>query len=850
VQRAGVFPIKVDYDRERMRALYLIGVLVLVSACSGPRGGTAPARDGQVSEDAGAITALTDAAMEGSDAAPARREKRVFLALGADLPPAIGPRVRTLLSSVPWVLVLDANDAANLDGLEGTVLALGDHPIARAAIADSELTNLMPEGFVTRVTREGAVTVLAARGLPAAQRVHENLGAAHGAYALLENLGFGFLHPLTPVLPLNLTIPLEPSVTREQPRWPERTFHLHTQHPLELTELLQGFGEKGPEDEAGFLAMLPELDSVLEWLVANRQNGLEWFLLWAESWAEFADSEERLARLTMLVDRAHAFGLAAGIDAPIAFAQQHSYRLLREQGELDDELAQIRTRLDFLARAGWDFYGIEMGTSEFTAPPAERMLAWMNEVVKHLDEAHGRRAYVKVHCSAGQKVDAYQDPVTPGPLDFNFLPHYADPRLGVLPHTVQHYALDDRAPTYGNQSFERVHAFAAVEAGARPVVFYPETAYWVSFDVDVPLFLPLYAERRLHDLRLLARDEDGGALGRGEHAHSKLDGQLVFSSGWEWGYWLNDLLAARAAWDPGMELASDQEALDALLAPVTRLAGEHAQALKDWLHAVVLAEQALLIDGKVRGSSPSDIVKRNGQAYLQGWDTWDDVSSLANGLSSVQMTQPDKLGLVDLRNPSHAGPAYAAEVEPLLAEMANTFRELHEQGEALRAQVQGPLTPYLSELVDAMHMTALRARQVHGLYDYVATTWDVGQGAFRAARLKDAQGALDEALNVVKAREAHYRVSTARITAWRQNPTAYAFTYLWTVHSLFYWWRDEGKAVEAPLSPCYRNIINPVDVALGEGTGTDAARMLGELLSSGDQRGCLAEPAAEPTFSR
>lgn len=25
---------------------------------------------------------------------------------------------------------------------------------------------------------------------------------------------------------------------------------------------------------------------------------------------------------------------------------------------------------------------------------------------------------------------------------------------------------------------------------------------------------------------------------------------MVFDSGWEWGYWLQDVLVARASWDP------------------------------------------------------------------------------------------------------------------------------------------------------------------------------------------------------------------------------------------------------------------------------------------------------------
>ena len=146
-----------------------------------------------------------------------------------------------------------------------------------------------------------------------------------------------------------------------------------------------------------------------------------------------------------------------------------------------------------------------------------------------------------------------------------------------------------------------------------------------------------------------------------------------------------------------------------------------------------------------------------------------------------------------------------------------------------------------------MTMTALRAKQVHGLYDYVDGYWTAPQ-AERRARLETARRALDDASRIVAAREPRYRVPADRIAAWRDNPTAYEYGYLWTVRSLHYWWRDEGKAVDAPVFPCYLNTINPIDVAMGEGLATDVARLFGELLSSDQRRGCLAEPAAEPRY--
>jgi hypothetical protein len=82
------------------------------------------------------------------------------------------------------------------------------------------------------------------------------------------------------------------------------------------------------------------------------------------------------------------------------------------------------------------------------------------------------------------------------------------------------------------------------KAGNRSVMFYPETAYWVNVDVDVPLFLPVYGQRRQHDLRRLARRE---AL-----EDFKIDGQMNFDSGWEWGYWLSDVITARQVWRPAI----------------------------------------------------------------------------------------------------------------------------------------------------------------------------------------------------------------------------------------------------------------------------------------------------------
>ena len=766
----------------------------------------------------------------------------VLVQLGDDVPAAVRERFAKHVAAMnAGARIVPAGEPLDELGPGSLVVAIGTTWATDRLVPEDDVVALAAEGYVVRTGALGDATAIVSKGKSRARLAHGNAGNAYGAYAVLEELGMGFLHPLAPVTPPALTTPASGLARREEPRWPIRGIQLHTMHPLELTNLLEGWGPGGPSDEAGWNAMLPEWDRFLEWMLANGQNRVHWVLLEAASWSEFATSETRRLRLAKLVDRAHAFGVAVGLDVPIVLQQQHTFRLITKTGTLDDELSQLRRRVDWLMSAGFDYLATENGTTEFTHPAPERMLAWMNELAKYLDEQHEQApSYVKVHCSSGQTADGYADPVSGEPINFNFLPHFADPRLGVMPHTVQHYGLDDPAPTYGNTDFGYMRDFMRYQMGRREVAWHPETAYWVSFDVDVPLFLPVYAERRVHDLRLITSDEKA--------AKKTIDGQYTFSSGWEWGYWLNDVVTARAAWNPRATAKDDEAALASVLDEALRPFGAAAGKVRDLVVETARKEHELLILGMVAGKQPSKIEKRNGQAYLQGAETWDDVTDLVAG---GHRTQPDKLGLVEMRSILVAGgPKYTGEIEPLLAAMESELSVLDAAWKSARATVPAPALDLFDDLADAMHVTALRAKQVHALYDYVDRR-NESNASGRLARLATARAALDDAALVVKTREARYRVPADRIAGWGENPTAYEFGYLWTARTLAFWWRDEGKAVDSPSSPCYLNYIAPADIALGEGAAQSGAHALRQLLDrpgSTDLAECAAAPSAEPVF--
>jgi hypothetical protein len=93
--------------------------------------------------------------------------------------------------------------------------------------------------------------------------------------------------------------------------------------------------------------------------------------------------------------------------------------------------------------------------------------------------------------------------------------------LGILPHTVQLYRFDDpSSDTYGNADFMAMFNFTFFAAPTRDTIYFGETAYWVNYDINVPLFLPLYGQARLYDLRMIAFNE--------EKTNIKIKGLLYF----------------------------------------------------------------------------------------------------------------------------------------------------------------------------------------------------------------------------------------------------------------------------------------------------------------------------------
>ena len=361
--------------------------------------------------------------------------------------------------------------------------------------------------------------------------------------------------------------------------------------------------------------------------------------------------------------------------------------------------------------------------------------------------------------------------------------------------------------------------------------------------------LSVYALARVRDLRYIAEQQ-------AEHGYN-VQGQMDFDSGWEWGYWIQGVVTARASWDPCTTCANDTEALNVRLMDITRIFGPAEAQMRALLVQLAEAEEQLLVFGQLNnGTFPSSVIERSGAAYTEGWDTWAALGSL--GAEDNTGVQPKRLGPDAVRDPK-INPSYWSEIRPLLVDMNETFSGIAAQFAAL-----GPLIPaspnvtaLYDEIVDSATMLALRSSSMLGMYDFSASWYKLEYSKeWRQERIDSARASIEQAAVIVTRREAQYRVPLERIGSWRDGPTSYVFTYLWEVHSLFFWWRDYAIAtMESPetLSPCFRNIIQPIDVIIGEGILDNATYLLWEYLESQHANldfiaDCLDPPKDEPQY--
>lgn len=531
--------------------------------------------------------------------------------------------------------------------------------IVMARVNDSRL--LSDESLLIRTERKpgsAPTIVLGGRG---------DVGVMYAAYTFIEKLGVRFFHPEQEYVPQHADLQVGELDIVQSPAFKSRGIQQHTLHPIEYTNVLMA----QPSDEN-----LQHAYRYVEWLAKNRQNYLFWW------WVDLYDVSGRRTYVNKIVQYAHDRGVKVGMVVGMPFRQQHSYNLLKCDACLSDTekwTECLHQGIDEIASLGIDaiciFFGENEGRS-FKQP--EGCTEVVSPVKGTVERIEAVRTYVKSRYP-NIFVTLWVHPTAPTAGDetcprYFFLPKLCSPDLGAAVHTTMFYDLVNPAPTYGNKDFSALREFALEQSKVRPVWYWPETAYWCGFDIDMPLYFPLYIKSRWVDADLLA---------------NKAEGHITFSSGLEWMYWLNDYSVARFGWNP-----------------------------KVYTQDVVLDDFASIFVpevGRVVKASLNDLISSNDLYLLnhskkQGYNLMEILSATASsrGIGNIEGKPAAEIN------------EFRATYLPDLKALAESYGRAYARLKAVQNEVGSQEKPWFDELLDTLQIANLRCLHQLKAYDAVS----------------------------------------------------------------------------------------------------------------------------------
>jgi hypothetical protein len=593
------------------------------------------------------------------------------------------------------------------------------------------------DGFAITVVRDAALPAQAYQlSHPAATELvvaaSDDLGAQYGTSAALEALGFRFRHPYDTFVPEFPELgAIDEEVHRPQIR--QRGLHLHTLHPAEG---YFAFWEPSPQNKQ-------DAHRVIDWLIKNRGNYIQWFAL-----DDIITDPQRYAAWKPYTEELIAYAHARGIEVGIAFQLfgasnlQLSFDLVDEEDQPFAE--QISARLPLLTALPFDTFQLSFG--EFFDSDPQLFIDAVNEVYTQTHAlAPQAEFHALVHVGATQRVVFQGED-----LIYYFLVKFADPAIVSDVHTTMFYNLYEPAHgAYQHVDFSEHREYLLDRmCNGLPHAYFPETAYWVAFDNSVPQFFPLYIHNRWLDLQQLDAEPGCGPL----------DNHLLFSTGWEWGYWLHDVTALRA----GYELPAS---------PTDLVAAE----LSDRPEAV--APIVKLIDLQREHLMGNELVQ-----YIAGRDTAIDA-----GRQLGIVSQPDRVLFDDLvagaADPTVFETTVMAPLETYAAGLDDVARELD--------AAELPDDRWTRELRDGVAIDRVRTRFV--IETYGATLAQLaGDPAGARSHLDRATELMAQGQSIVDRRhdDLHDSFGNKLIENQLPNRTFYQFGYLFMADTLCYWNRE------------------------------------------------------------
>ena len=581
-------------------------------------------------------------------------------------------------------------------------------------------------------------------------------GISCGLYGLLqERLGFRFVHPRQTLLPRWRRWPLPADFTFEgRPRFEQRGFHLHTQHPIELAD---------PLLDPAFPDALRQVTEYLDWLARNGQNTCQFFLL------RGVDRDAWPAHAGAIVAYAHRRGIRCGVAISLAMIQQQAFQAITLLRPFTSYSSQVDASLAWLFQVPWDFVTLEATMGEHLPLLQKFLPDAQARLERQVQSRYGARLLYATHVIGQEQGDRVRRPLLP--------------ESGMLIHSVMCYSVSEpEAPVYGNRNQRFMLEAAQAEVGRRETWYWPESSYWVGFDSSVPLLLLPYLDSRLDDLLVMEK------LG--------VTGHLTFTSGWEWGYWLVDWSIARWSWrfaENGRNSSLPLAGVNDLCAdPVVRRGWREALDLQNrYLKGMGLQRYLAALTPFSELPHPLDRPFQPEPEFRYQWL-----------LQDATATQTETLLKGDIPRLEE----YAERMAVVATRLTGRIRRLVRQ-----RRVDSVTAGLLDELTTGLDVTGLRAR--HRALTLRALLAKRDETSLTPVRHKDSERFLGqatavrlEAQELVRRQEKRYRYPVESIARPRVNLTAYSFGYLYPAAELFFWRREEEQVREERFDPLFRNL--------------------------------------------
>jgi len=370
-----------------------------------------------------------------------------------------------------------------------------------------------------------------------------------------------------------------------------------------------------------------------------------------------------------------------------------------------------------------------------------------------------------IDVGAQNHVGNYEDLYVPyegETLYFYHAPGTVDPRLRQSVHTVFFYDLYRDWAMYEHDSFGFQRDYILQELPERKVDYFPESGYWVSADIDVPLFLSEYIRSRHNDISGLVADAQAQGL-------PPLNGHVLYTSGHEWNYWMIDYLTARMLYAPDAPLS---DFVDHIASAYDGCNDAFAALMTDYMDL----STTYLFDKRLAG-------------YVIGEDGHDDI-----GYAAGIETHPHPVSFGTLRNEysDEERAEYRRTIVDELYAAHAAFAPLSERAEALCGQVPQSASSFCREFADAAAIMKLRLMFAAKLYDGVLDI--IERNDEGDAKLMEAEALIADAEPILASRLDGYRFDPDELVEPFENLTRYPFGLLRQAHTLCLWHRPLEKA--------------------------------------------------------